>query len=182
MDIYDYSMVRKIRLKAVREKNEEIEEACFVLLGRIHKSLSLKEENVLEGSSELNSKEEVMENKEIRTELLEYLGGYGPQLYDGYCGECVAWGYKVTKHCGDDVWRELGEYGKLECDYPDWFLITESLTLEKAIEKYGRVSQIKLGPRGGFKNITLGDKEFCTKELDPRDTIYFNENLVVAIK
>lgn len=182
MDIYDYSMVKKIRFKAIKEGDEEVEDACFILLGKIHKSIHPKNIDAFENSSGLNFKDKLMESKEIREELLQYLGDYGEQLYDSWSGKCVGWGYKIIKDCGEGVWSELKAYGDLECSYPSWFLITRSLTIEQAIDKYGSITRIVLGPRGGFKGIFFGEHRFCSKHLDPRDTIHLNQSLVEVEK
>ena len=97
-------------------------------------------------------------------EFEEYLGEYGPQLYDSWCGEPVGWGFKIIKHLGDEKWAKLSEHGDLECAYPNWFLITRKLTRAEAIEKYGPVVE-ELGPRGGYKSGTFGEKRFVSKWL-----------------
>jgi hypothetical protein len=116
--------------------------------------------------------------KEISGYLKAYLGDYGPQLYDSYSGECTSWGYAIVDLCTDFVWEELGKFGELECSYPSWFLITKRLSISEAIKKYGQITEIVVGPRGGFRGIRFGDTEFCSKCLDPRKTKYMNDSLV----
>ena len=103
---------------------------------------------------------------------MEYLGSYGEKLYDSYCGEVVGWGYKIVKRCGTEIWSELDDYGEKVCTHgyypPSWYLITKKLTIEEATKKYGGVTNIKVGPRGGFKNVTYGKTTFCSRNLDPR--------------
>jgi hypothetical protein len=98
-------------------------------------------------------------------EFEDCLGPFGPQLFDGWCGEPIGWGFKITKHVGEERWGKLGEHGSLECAYPSWFLITKKLTREEAIEKYGPVTDEELGPRGGWKNVTFGEKKFGSRWL-----------------
>ncbi|HEV2634515.1 MAG TPA: hypothetical protein VGX23_05180 [Actinocrinis sp.] len=103
------------------------------------------------------------------------LGKYGPQIQDGWCGEAVAWGFPITRRLGEERWAELGKYGSLEYvgEYSSgqWFLIVKFLRPAKAIKKYGGITQLKVGPRGGFKSVTYGDKTFLVKWLNPRDLI-----------
>jgi|SRR3972149_7120566 len=93
------------------------------------------------------------------------LGEYGPQLFDALCGEPVMWGFEITRRVGDEVWKELSGLGYLECSYPNWYLITKKLTREEAIEKYGKITNEKFGPKGGWKSVMFGKKEFCSKVL-----------------
>ena len=106
-----------------------------------------------------------MKKPELEKEFGPDISGYGPQLYDSNCGEPIAWGYKILRHLGEDKWQKIGEYGRLECNYPSWFVITKFLTREEAIEKYGEVTSEERGPRGGFRSITFGSKNFCRREL-----------------
>jgi hypothetical protein len=36
-------------------------------------------------------------------------------MYDVWCGEPVAWGFKIVKHLGEDLFRELGKHGQIKC-------------------------------------------------------------------
>lgn len=54
----------------------------------------------------------------------------------------------------------------MECIYPNWYLITKTLTRQEAIATYGPETDIERGPRGGFKTITFGTTKFCTAWLD----------------
>ena len=101
----------------------------------------------------------------IPNELKKYLGNYGEQIFDAWCGEPIGWGYEIVKHCSDDIWEELKNYGDLECCYPTWFLITHKLTREEAENKYGGITDEEFGVRGGWKSITFRDKKFCSKYL-----------------
>lgn len=93
------------------------------------------------------------------------LGSYGPQLYDGWCGEPTMWGYKILNHLGDLRWRILSARGSMECCYPNWYFITKKLTRKEAIEKYGEVTDEEFGPRGGWKSVTFGNKKFGSRQL-----------------
>ncbi len=107
-------------------------------------------------------------NNNIPEKFLPYLGNYCPQYYDSYCGEIIMWGYSIRKRLGQDLWEEISEFGELVCDhgYPAvWSLITKKLTYNEAVEKYGSVTDVELGPRGGFRSITFGGKKFADKNL-----------------
>lgn len=95
------------------------------------------------------------------------LADYGPVLFDGGCGETVAWGFKIRRRLGDDRFGALRSFGTLKCVGPhgDWALIVERLTREQAIAKYGPVTNEDRGPRGGFLSITFGTKMFLSREL-----------------
>jgi hypothetical protein len=107
---------------------------------------------------------------EMPANLRSSFGDYGPQLYDGYCGEPVAWGHKLLARLDEDRWRQASAYGELECAHEtgDWFLITKVLAPNEARTQYGEVADLELGPRGGFKSVTYGTKKFGSKRLDPR--------------
>ena len=93
------------------------------------------------------------------------LGNYGPQIYDGDCGEPIMWGHKILSHLGDERFNNLRNFGSLECCYPHWFFITKKLTREEAIKKYGAVTDEEFGPRGGWRSVTLGKKTFMSPLL-----------------
>ena len=93
------------------------------------------------------------------------LGEYGTQLYDSDCGEPVGWGFKILHYLGDERFNMLHKFGNLECSYPSWFLITKKLTREEAIKKYGKITNEEFGSRGGWKSVTFGKKQFCSRDL-----------------
>jgi len=97
------------------------------------------------------------------------LGDYGGAAYDSYCGEPVSWGFKILHHLGEEKWSRLGKFGKLDCiGFPGtWYLVVDELTPERAIKKYGKVTDLELGPRGGFKSVTYGEKKFLSRMLNP---------------
>ncbi|WP_300599966.1 hypothetical protein [Niabella sp.] len=99
-----------------------------------------------------------------------YLSSFAPVVDDPYCGEPVAWGFKIITYLGEDLFRELGKHGRLECVdgfNSSWALIVKTLTREDAVEKYGIISNEVFGPRGGWKSTTFGDKTFCHRFLRP---------------
>jgi hypothetical protein len=107
---------------------------------------------------------------EMPADLRFFFGAFGSQLYDSYCGEPVAWGYSVLSRLGDDKWSQASEYGTLEYSpgTDGWFLITKVLTSDEARAQYGEITNLELGPRGGFKSVTYGSTKFGSKRLDPR--------------
>ena len=116
-----------------------------------------------------------MEDKDIilPDSLKDHLGPYGACFFDSWCGEPVAWGHKVLDHLGEDLWSLAGTIGTLECSHgsysSNWYLIVKRLTSEEAVVKYGAVTNLELGPRGGFKSVTYGDKKFSSNCVDPRN-------------
>jgi len=110
------------------------------------------------------------EISEMPADLRKFFGGYAAQFHDGYCGEPIAWGYKVVARMDEKRWAKVSEYGPLECAHEtgEWYLITKVLTPDEAHVQYGEVTGLELGPRGGFRSATYGSKRFCSKRLDPR--------------
>jgi hypothetical protein len=96
-------------------------------------------------------------------------GAYGPQIIDSFSGEPIGWGHKLLAHLGDRF-EELSDYGDPEYtrQTDQWLLITRWLTPSEARAKYGEVTNLEVGPRGGFKSVTFGSTRFLTKRLDPR--------------
>ena len=107
---------------------------------------------------------------EMPDDLRKLFGLYGPQLCDAYSGQPISWGYRVLAHLGTKQWAEASQFGVLECAPGNfsWFLITKRLTSDEARTQYGEVTNLELGPRGGFKSVTYGSKRFRSKSLDPR--------------
>lgn len=98
------------------------------------------------------------EAKQIPEKFLPFLGQYGGHLKDHASKEVIGFGYPITQKLGDDLWTELGTYGKQIFDPKAkmWFLIIYSLTREQAVEKYGPITNEEYGPRGGWKSVTFG--------------------------
>lgn len=109
--------------------------------------------------------------RKLPKDLAEYFGPYDACFYDAICGEPVAWGYPVLRHLGDELWAKAQALGTMECEHgfaPKWFLVAKHLMPAEARKKYGEVTNIEVGPRGGFRSVTYGTKRFFTKKLDPR--------------
>ena len=92
-----------------------------------------------------------------------HLGTFGPQLYDSWCGEPVAWGFKIVSQMGEEKFEQLKKVATLDCCYPTWFVITDTLTRKDAIKKYGAVTNEEFGPRRGWKSVTFGKTTFISK-------------------
>jgi len=107
-------------------------------------------------------------------EFAEYLSGYSPVLYDGWCGEPTAWGFKIRQRMGEDKFSALSRYmtsigGGTECvTLGEWVAVVTYLKPQEAIEKYGAITEVVTGPRGGFRTVKYGEKKFVCKRLDPR--------------
>lgn len=87
-------------------------------------------------------------------------------LYDAWCGEPIAWcrvGEPVIGH----EWTGKGQVA-----------VTDRLTPPTAVEKYGAVTQIRVGLQGGFQTVTYGTTKFTCKFLDPRGAIPYDESVV----
>jgi len=98
----------------------------------------------------------------------DYLSDFQIILYDECCGEPVAWGFRITRYLGDELFRKLDDHGISHCiDFGKWVLITKLLTREGAEKKYGEMKDDIFGPRKGWKSVTFGDKQFCSKYLKP---------------
>lgn len=127
---------------------------------------------------------------EITTAILkpkgfeDYLGSW--EWVKGSKEHPYAWGWKIIQHMGDDKWAELSqskEVKEMFCGgyssgfnaHADWYAIAKELTLEEAEERYGKVSKVVLGPRGGFRKVILGDPtvdypiEFYNPAYNPVD-------------
>lgn len=96
------------------------------------------------------------------------LGSYEIVAYDAYCGEPVAWGFKILNRLGEERFNALRKFGALEVVRRDppmyvWALIAKRLSKEEAIKKYGSITDEERGPRGGFKSDTYGTTQFCHK-------------------
>ena len=101
------------------------------------------------------------------------LSDYGPQITDGYCGKTTGWGFAILQHLEEERFNALGRAGSLECVQGEhleshWYLITDWLTPEEAVQEYGPVKELVLGPMKGFRSVTYGEKKFASKRLDPR--------------
>lgn len=124
----------------------------------------------------------IKEKENIPEDIMECLGGYGDCVYDGWCGEVIGQGYPVRRHLGETLWAKASQYGDLEClGMGNWFLVREKLTLEEAITKYGNVTEMEVGPRGGYKSITIGDKKFITRQMRPENNFVLPNTVKVTV-
>jgi hypothetical protein len=92
----------------------------------------------------------------------------GEVLFDGWCGEPIAWarvGEPVIGH-------EWTEHGRLA--------VTGWLSPAEAARKYGPVTEVILGPNGGYKSVTYGDKKFVATCVDPRGSGLYDDSVVVT--
>ena len=97
------------------------------------------------------------------------LSGYGPVLFDGWCGEPIAWGFAIQRYLGKERFDELGKFGELECvQMGKWVLVTRWLTGKEAHAKYGSTKNLEEGPRGGFRSVTYGETKFISKHMRPK--------------
>lgn len=92
------------------------------------------------------------------------LSSYRTVLWDSYSGEPIGWGFKILNHLGDRF-DKLRQFGKLECEYPHWFLVVKTLSRKEAIEKYGEITNEEFGVSGGWKSVTFGNKRFGSRYL-----------------
>lgn len=80
-------------------------------------------------------------------------------LYDGCCGEPVAW-----MRYGDPIigYRAI-PVGETGWDHTQW---TRVLTSAEAIEQYGPVTELVVGISGGRRSVTYGTTKFTTNFAD----------------
>ncbi|WEK34678.1 MAG: hypothetical protein P0Y53_19505 [Candidatus Pseudobacter hemicellulosilyticus] len=98
------------------------------------------------------------------------LSSFGAVIFDSYCGEPVAWGFKLTNYLGEDLFNELGKHGRIVCvdGYKSvWALVIKTLSREEAATLYGEITNEEIGPRGGWKSTTFGQKTFVNPYLRP---------------
>jgi len=87
----------------------------------------------------------------------------------------AAWGYRPKAHLGKDLWEECKEYGTWmvvgQGSFPygsaDWALIVRWLTPEEAAVKWGPITEIENGSRGGFESVTYGTTKTSRVWLKP---------------
>ncbi len=101
--------------------------------------------------------------------LRSAFGNYAPCIFDAACGEPVGWGFDLLRKLSPEHRSEAQRYGEIVFGgaLGSWLLVTKWLTSAEAIEKYGDVTDIARGPRGGFRSVTYGDKRFLSRRLDP---------------
>jgi hypothetical protein len=89
--------------------------------------------------------------------LAKYVGPLGPCILED--GVVLAWGHELLCEISDQEFDELREYGTWHHEMPDWILIQRTVLIEEIIKKHGEISDIGLGPSGGFKYITFTKKK-----------------------
>ncbi len=115
------------------------------------------------------------------------LSDYGPWIRDPKCGKTIGWGFIIERRLSKDRFSLLRSYGSVECLHgpnleSTWHLITNWLTSAEAIEEYGPINHLVLGPMGGFRSVTYGQMTFISKRLDPRQFgIVVPSNLVLTM-
>lgn len=105
---------------------------------------------------------------ELPERLRPFFGEYGIVLYDSYCGEAIAWGFRAQTHLGKDLWAEAEKLGTWECiEQGVWVLVVRWLTPEEAIETYGPLIDIEEGLGSVYRSATYGAKKFVSSWLKP---------------
>lgn len=106
------------------------------------------------------------------------LGAYEPMY--GENGIDYAWGFIIARHLGEERFNALKEYGSVEVvDHSSWpvrwAVITKTLSqneyIEQIVKKYGEVTKIKVGPKGGFRYIVYGRAR--QKYSDEPGTVFY---------
>lgn len=92
----------------------------------------------------------------------------GEVLYDGWCGEPIAWA-RVGEPVIGHEWTERGPLP-----------VTGWLSPAEAVRKYGPITEVVLGRNGGFKSATYGAKKFVAKCVDPRGSNLYEDSIVVV--
>lgn len=128
---------------------------------------------------------DVTEKNTLPPELSEHFSSFGPCVFDGSSGEPIGWGYAPKGRLGDQLFDEARKYGSWECVggayNSSWFLVVDKLTPKLAKEKYGDVTKIEVGPRGGFRAVEYGGRRFIVKELDPRGALSYKPEIEVVV-
>jgi hypothetical protein len=100
------------------------------------------------------------------------LGPFEIVVVDKGCNEPIGWGHRVLVDKLDEA--TLGTMkatGDLEylVETDGYAFVTSWLTEEKAIARYGERGETKWGPRGAYKGVFYGKKEFAHKQMKPKD-------------
>lgn len=87
--------------------------------------------------------------------------------YDSWSGKPTQWGYKIISRVDDDnLWSEIKSLGiDMKCHYSEygqsnWYLVTKQLSSNEAETKYGKITKIVTGPRGGYRKALYGKHWF----------------------
>jgi hypothetical protein len=103
------------------------------------------------------------------------LGEYETLYWDSTCREPIMWGWKIVKQLDEARFAELKTVANVECvgvgpSSPKgglWVVVDQWLTAEEAVERYGAVTNISSGPRGGWKSTTYGSTTFTSRWMSP---------------
>jgi len=99
--------------------------------------------------------------QKIPSYLAKYLGPLSPCIMEE--GVILAWGHELLSEVEPSEFDDLRKYGVWFHEMPDWILIQRNVLIEEIIAKHGKVTDIGLGPSGGFKYITFTKKKRETK-------------------
>lgn len=128
-----------------------------------------------------------------------------PEGFENYLGELTwvngseevpySWGWEIIREVGDPLWNILGsKVVDLYCaGYPEhsygrghavWYAIAKKLTMEEYIQalikKHGKITNVKVGPKGGFQYVTFGkDKQVWDSYADPTHYSLSNTDVFV---
>ncbi|TDD53847.1 hypothetical protein E1263_27525 [Kribbella antibiotica] len=58
--------------------------------------------------------------------------------------------------------------------------MTERLTPKKAVQTYGRITEVIVGRQGGFQSVTYGTKKFVCRLVDPRGSGLYDDSIVLV--
>lgn len=92
----------------------------------------------------------------------------GDVLRDGWCGEPIAW----ARVGNPVIQREWTEHG--------WVAVTDRLSPDEAVRKYGPITELVVGRNGGFESVTYGVTKFVSRFVDPRGTGLYDNSVVVV--
>lgn len=100
-----------------------------------------------------------------------YLSGYQELLYDGYCGEPIAWWFIITWRLWESKFEELKHslprwYSVEFLSDDAWGVIAEKLTPETTVSKYGKINTVITGPRWWMRETIYWKKRFCFRDLN----------------
>lgn len=110
----------------------------------------------------------------------KYLGEYGVVSFDGYSGVPVLWGWKIHSYLGEPLFDKLRSEHHLHCISPgNWAIVDRSLSLAEAIDKYGKITKVVVGPRGGSRHTVFSKKMNEVDKQRKSDSIVtiFSSNL-----
>ena len=92
-------------------------------------------------------------------EYQDAIGQFGVVLVDG--DTPVAWGWRIVRPVGESRFEALRASHAVACiAMGEWCIIATTLTAEEAEKRYGAVTNIERGPRGGYRSITYGKTTF----------------------